>query len=160
MKDKLYNHSSGIQDTGVFTKRRINKGELILVICGTTENHDYSYSDEGSRHWYQIGDGLWINPEGFERYVNHSCNPNSGIFNLTEMRALKDIMPSKEIVFDYDTSDWDESESELIVCSCKNKNCRKIIKGYKFLPEELKKRYQKLDLIPKFLIDLDKNKKH
>ena len=69
-------------------------------------------------------------------YINHSCNPNSGIKNSVKIVAMKNIRRGEEVTFDYSTS---ESEKGwYLICHCENKNCRLIIRSYKSLSTELK----------------------
>ena len=57
---------------------------------------------------------------------------------------MKNIRRGEEVTFDYSTS---ESENGwYLICHCENKNCRRIIRSYKFLSTELKLKYEILFL--------------
>ena len=54
-----------------------------------------------------------------ERYINHSCNPNTKIWEFCDI-AIRDIHAWEEITGNYNevTSEWPEIE-----CNCWSKNC-------------------------------------
>lgn len=56
-----------------------------------------------------------------ERYVNHSCDPNTKAINNSDV-AVRDIKIDEEI-----TSDYTGSVSKSFQCRCGSKNCRGII---------------------------------
>ncbi len=70
--------------------------------------------------------------------ISHSCEPNCGIKNKTVLVAMRKIKKGEELSYDYDmteNSDWS------MECSCGKPSCRKIIRGYRYLPEEKRKEY-------------------
>ncbi|MDO8627955.1 MAG: SET domain-containing protein-lysine N-methyltransferase, partial [Candidatus Diapherotrites archaeon] len=89
-----------------------------------------------------ISKNKWIEPfkKNSGYFLNHSCNPNCGLKGLNKITAMKKIGIGEEISIEYSTivdlKSWD------MECMCASKNCRKIIKSYKFLPENLKKKYK------------------
>jgi uncharacterized protein len=132
---------------GLFTKVNFKKGDLIFTWEGVLKKGRYPYY-VGDR-WLQIEKYQWIAPHinnpGW--YINHSCNPNSGIKNSVEIVAMKNISKNEEVTFDYSTS---ESENGwYLICGCANKNCRRIIRSYRFLSTELKLKYR--DFISEYL---------
>ena len=142
---------------GVFAKRDVEKGELIFVFYGDLkEGYRYDEYLPFSEYWVQIDDRRWIDPMSIGRYVNHSCEPNSAVYGLFELRALRNINSYEEIFFDYDTTDWD-AEVCKFNCHCLTKNCRRIIREYNFLSDVTKQRYREYGLIPFFLLELEDN---
>jgi uncharacterized protein len=132
---------------GLFAKVNFKKGNLIFTWEGVLKNGRYPYY-VGNR-WLQIEKCQWIAPLRINPgwYINHSCNPNSGIKDSVKIVAIKNIRKGEEVTFDYSTS---ESETEwYLICHCENKNCRRIIRPYKFLSTELKLRYR--DFISEYL---------
>ncbi|GAI75942.1 unnamed protein product, partial [marine sediment metagenome] len=83
------------------------------------------------------------------KYVNHSCNPNVGIKKDKKLVAIKNIKKGEEIFWDYSTS-MDE-DNWTMKCKCGNKDCRKIIKDFKYLPERTKNKYLKMGIVQKFI---------
>lgn len=91
--------------------------------------------------YIQVGKDKYLGPSGdYDDFFNHSCNPNSGIKikgNRVILIAIKNIKKGKEITWDYSTT-MDEDEWEMC-CMCKIKNCRKIIRDFKYLPKKSNK---------------------
>jgi uncharacterized protein len=132
---------------GLFAKVNFKKGNLIFTWEGVLKKGRYPCYVGG--RWLQIEKCQWIAPlrnnPGW--YINHSCNPNSGIKNSVKIVAMKNIRRGEEVTFDYSTS---ESENGwYLICHCEDKNCRRIIRSYKFLSTELKLKYR--DFISEYL---------
>ena len=68
-----------------------------------------------------------------------NCSFGLGVF------AKKD----EEIFYDYSTT-MDE-DSWTLQCKCGSQNCRKIVKDFKFLPQELQKKYLELNIVQNFI---------
>jgi hypothetical protein len=124
---------------GIFADGDFKKGDIIFAWEGITKKGIYPWY-VGDR-WLQIGKFQWLDPSisnpGY--YINHSCNPNSGIRNSVKMVAMRDIKKGEEVTFDYSTSETEDGW--YLICHCGEKNCRRIIKPYEFLSKELKLRY-------------------
>jgi uncharacterized protein len=89
-------------------------------------------------HCIQIGEGLSRDAVGLARYANHSCEPNCGITDEIWITAMQDIAQDAELTWDYamtEDNDWS------MECGCGTPNCRKLITGYRDLPEERRKAY-------------------
>ena len=56
----------------------------------------------------------------------------------------EDIKKDEEIIIDYTMLeyDWAPEGDWTAQCRCWSKNCRKIVRGYKYLPSKLKKKYR------------------
>ncbi len=130
---------------GVFATQFIETGKIIFdwedggIIFEASRAS--MLPNEVKNYAIQFDREKWIDTEKFGRYLNHSCSPNAGIHGLYKLVAIKDIQPGEEIVWDYDTtenSDWIMPGG----CNCMSPRCRKIIKGYQFLPEKLKEEYR------------------
>lgn len=118
---------------GIYANVDFIAGETILIFKGNIINQRNIYS-------VQISSFEHIDVEEPERYVNHSCDSNCGIKNKLELVAIKDIKKGEEITFDYAMTEYEISEQ--IKCYCGSDNCRKIITGYKDLPEDIKYKYR------------------
>jgi hypothetical protein len=132
---------------GIFANVDFKKGDIIFTWEGITKKGIYRWG-VGER-WLQIGLYEWIDPyennPGY--YINHSCNPNSGIRNSVEMVAMRDTKKGEEVTFDYSTSE--SEDGWYLICHCGEKNCRRIIKPYEFLSKELKLKYR--DFVSEYL---------
>lgn len=94
--------------------------------------------------------------------LNHSCEPNAFIRGKNELVALKDIRTDEEIAYDYSTSMWEDSEvmKKLfgtglleMKCNCGSINCRKIIKQFYELANDVQKRYLELKIVQDFILE-------
>jgi uncharacterized protein len=136
----LYISRTSWTGRGLFAKVDFKKGDIIFTLQGVLKKGKYPWY-VGDR-WIQIEKYQWVAPfrsnPGY--YINHSCNPNSGIKDSVKIVAMKNIRRGEEVTYDYSTS---ESENGwYLICHCKNKNCRRIIRSYEFLSAEVKLRYR------------------
>ena len=137
--------SSGIHGRGLFTTRRFERGEIVVVKGGhvmTRSQRDAVYAELGPTE-IQIADDLYIGPvtaeerESSTMYLNHSCDPNLGIDRQIIFAALLNIEAGEELFFDYGTGDDDEWEME---CTCGAAECRVTITGRDWRPPELQRK--------------------
>ena len=136
--------------SGLFAAESIEKGAKILEILGK------KVKEKDSGEWdLQIEEDRFIRSPKIapDNYLNHSCNPNAFIRQVGKhffLIALKDIRKGREITFDYDTTDYENEAIQKVhfpECLCGAKKCRKIVKGFKYLPPKEKKRLEKF-LLP------------
>ena len=128
-------------DLGVFAVDRILKGEEVASFDGE-EYIGYKNSEMPPivrDHGMQIAHNRVRNSKGFARLINHSCAPNCGIKDLIRIVAMRDIEPGEEILWDYDMSDNAEWR---MYCLCGAPECRRILLGYRHLPQEFRDRYK------------------
>lgn len=132
---------------GIFATSLIKRGEGIFdweeegIFYNVEKASDLPGNIKDYAIQYDVN--KWVDTKGLGRILNHSCEPNAGIKGLYKLIAVRDISPNEEIVWDYDTtenSDW-VMKGE---CQCGAARCRKIIQGYRFLPQELKKEYMEI----------------
>lgn len=141
---------------GVFAIADINTGDEVLQFGGSIVSEaelPWPYTPEKD-HYLQIGDGIFLGPSGeLDDYVNHSCNPNTGVvFSSNEIRlvAITPISADSEITFDYSStmdSLWGEME-----CACGSENCRRKVKNFVDLPIEIQIKYIELGVVADFLL--------
>jgi len=134
---------SKIHEKGVFASRDFKKGDLILEIDDsnivtdpaklTKKQHDYlDYLENGKI----------VLMKAPERYINHSCDPNTYIKTVDGVRkvfAMRDIWKGDEITFDYSINGYGYGTWE---CHCRSKNCRRSCQIDFFkLPKSLQIKY-------------------
>ena len=126
---------------GVFALKDFKKGEIILKIDSSnvvSKENIAKLSKEEQNHTQYIGSNKYIIMKFPEKYINHSCNPNTYIKNL-KVIAMKNIKKDEEITSDYSINGVDPWE---IKCNCGSKNCRKIIVGdFRKLNPKIQKKY-------------------
>jgi hypothetical protein len=92
-----------------------------------------------------IDEHITLMPQ-FLQYINHSCNPNV-FFDTSAMEviALKDIEPNEEFSFFYPSTELDMAQP--FICFCGTRDCLQNIKGAKYIPGEILKKYRLTDFI-------------
>ncbi len=135
---------------GIFASRNIKSGEEILRFSGPIINFERAVAKgEKMGNPLQIDHDKYIDTQPPALFINHSCDPNSGIKNNLILFATKDISKDDEIKYDYSAT-MDEDYWTL-ACKCKSKNCRGIIKDFKYLPKELQEKYLNLGIVQEFI---------
>lgn len=137
-----YNNKLEIRKTekgkSLFARKDINKNEIILEF----EKNFLPYPTKTSM---QIDENIHQeskNPDAFENFINHSCEPNSYInFRDLTLRVIRKIKKGEEITYNYLTTEW-ELKSKF-QCKCGSGKCYGHIKGFKYLTKE-----QQKDLLP------------
>lgn len=139
---KIEIRNTSIRGKGLFSLREIKKDEVLFDWEGGTVYEAEKCSNlpkDTADHVIQFEEHKWIYSDGLGTYVNHSCNPNAGISGKFKLVAMKDMRPNEEIFLDYDMtedSDWS------MECNCCSNNCRKVIKGFRFLPGSSRVKYK------------------
>ncbi len=137
--------NSHIHGLGLFAKEKIEKNSIIGIFTGKfLKEADLKQIQENYLNFiFPIEENVYIAPESFYDippiyYINHSCEPNSGIEGNIVLIALKDIESGEEITIDYATIFFNDNR---FLCLCKSSNCRKSIHGTDILMPELQKKY-------------------
>ncbi|PIY97210.1 MAG: hypothetical protein COY66_00760 [Candidatus Kerfeldbacteria bacterium CG_4_10_14_0_8_um_filter_42_10] len=116
---------SKINQQGVFANKDFKKGEIVLrwKPKKILTKEEAAALPEKEKHYisnYQLSEFILQSPP--ERYVNHSCDPNTEVINNCDI-ALRDIKKGEEITSDY-------GKDNVFIhfeCNCGSKNCRKFI---------------------------------
>ena len=125
---------------------RVN-GEVRLVAAQTLAAGTCLFEIQGvrsrqkSRFSVQLDDDLHIEVDAcasadellaqhYWRFLNHGCDPNV-VLRGAQVLALRDIGQHEEIVFDYETTEFEMAEP--FQCSCGASTCRGQIRGFKHL---------------------------
>ena len=132
---------------GSFAVTPIPMGTIIATFGGTIVNrvNFETYPLEQRSRSIQIDVNQFVvGPELREPgdSINHSCLPNCGMRNATQLIAMGPIAVGEELTYDYamsDTSDYDEFE-----CACGSDRCRRQITGDDWKLPDLQSRYQNM----------------
>jgi uncharacterized protein len=125
---------------GVFAARRLELGELVWDYAGE-ERWIKEIPKRLWRYCFQVDYDRYVVPERGSAgwFMNHSCEPNCVIMGRTRIVALRRIEAGEEVTFDYSTNvGWDGFSMR---CRCGSKTCRKVVRSYSFLPDDLKGHY-------------------
>lgn len=90
-------------------------------------------------HAYQCSDTHLVQEEGDERYMNHSCDPNTWWADDDTMVARRDIYAGVEITYDYATT-------EIVIpfempCACGSPLCRGVVTNRDYLDADWQARF-------------------
>lgn len=134
---------------GVFAKDAIGKDELLVDYSQgkgafISQKEANSLYDKGIDHMIQVDEDKFFaatKPEDIEDgdFINHSCDPNSGLSESMRIIARRPIKPGEEITLDYAMFD---SSPYTFSCLCNSPDCRKIITGEDWQLPELQHRYK------------------
>ncbi len=130
----------GKHGRGVFACEDFKKGEFIIGIKGREVSRAelFAMSDYINSHAGTIGRDKYLIFGYPEKYINHSCDPNSYEYKR-KVIAIRGIKKGEEITFDYSICSIDNWRMK---CRCGSKKCRKIVRGNFFrLPRALQKKY-------------------
>jgi hypothetical protein len=150
----VYLAPSLISGTGVFAARLLHAGEFVLSFAaGAPEVVSYAAtvrSPELEGNYVQIGADAYVLPAPPSLYLNHSCAPNTGVRDATEIVALTDIETGHELTFDYSTSMAEDGWE--IDCTCGSRICRGRIRDFRHLPSERQLYYIERNVVADFCL--------
>jgi hypothetical protein len=119
---------STIQGWGVFAVEALAAGAALLRFDDSREvdgDHPLrAEAGESARHQDYLPDGTVVLMSSPERYINHSCDPNSYVYSVDRVRFLltkRDIAAGEEIVVDYSINAVD---GDVWECRCGASGCR------------------------------------
>jgi len=135
---------------GVFAKRAIPKGDEFLALDGEIISfEEVRKRGEAEGNPIQIEDDQYLDVVSPGVYLNHSCNPNTGIVRDRILIALRDIAAEEEVRIDYSTTM--QENSWTMECRCGDKACRGIITDFRLMPEEIQRKYLDLSIVQNFI---------
>ena len=136
---------------GVHALKPFRVGETILTFEGPELSH-YEVLGMGEAQAYtvQIGPDRYIDTQYPGRFTNHSCDPNSGLWQDRYLVAIRPIAAGEQIQFDYSTT---MSEDHWTMqCRCGSPKCRGQIRDFHFLPVPLQAHYLRLGVVQQFIV--------
>lgn len=148
--------TSNISGKGTFAKKKILSGEYITTLSGTSINTDPDVSSIcvelgiSGDDPLQIDESLFLILDYASKTINHSCKPNTGLRNKSDLYAIQDINIDEEITYDYSTTSG-INDAWTMNCGCTSEICRKIIGNVLSMPAITIVRYLKLDILPDFI---------
>ncbi|PRD31053.1 UNVERIFIED_CONTAM: Kmt2a [Trichonephila clavipes] len=133
-------YRSSIHGRGLFCKRNIDPGELVIEYAGEvirsvlTDKRERIYQSKGiGCYMFRIDDDEVVDATmhgNAARFINHSCEPNcfSKVITVDGKKhivifALRRIIKGEELTYDYKFP----FEDEKIPCHCNSRRCRKYL---------------------------------
>jgi hypothetical protein len=143
----------------LFAAHAYRPNQTIIKIAGRVVDAAILWDRGGTfaDNCFRFGPETYLDPgDAFGRYLNHSCEPNAGIRKINNqlfLFAARAIGAGREIVIDYSTILADD-DIWTMRCNCGRRSCRKRIRRFGSLPQELKRRYLRDGLVPKYIAKL------
>lgn len=143
---------------GIVAKKNFLAGDILFEIKGKIISCDVGdgLDEETRSNTFRFDEEKYLSPKGeIADFLNHSCEPNSGVIKKNKklfLVAILDIKKGEEIVFDYSTIIASDDIWKM-KCSCGADNCRKIIKKFNTIPKKIKDKYINLGIVPEHILD-------
>ena len=142
--------TSQTNNEGTFAKDFIKKDTVVMVQGGRILSGEELDSEEFESVWYhafQVELHLYIAPISMDPNdsdaifkVNHSCDPNIGIFGNVISIAMRNIKAGEELMSDY--AMWLSDDEYRLECKCGKAGCRRIITGNDWKMPRLQEKYR------------------
>ena len=131
----IYVCTSQIEGMGIRIGDDAKKGEVIFRFKGPLKFKINQSKEDALANpdWVGVAKDQWIDPDKPYKFINHSCNPNTGIKGKVTVVALRDIKEGEELTIDYSTIEGDPRWE--MKCMCGESNCRGIIRSIQYLPK-------------------------
>lgn len=134
----------GHKGHGSFATDFIPRGTVVATFGGTASTKQglrHFPAERVSRSIQVEVDLFFVGPEHREPgdSINHSCEPNCGMRNATQVVAMRDIEVGEELTFDYAMSDM--AAYDEFNCSCGALTCRGRVTGRDWQDPALQARY-------------------
>lgn len=136
-----------IQGKGLVATAPIPAGSVVWEMDPSTrivtlaEVESWTHAEQDAFHLvgYQCAADSFAVCEGIERYMNHSCDPNTWWEGSCAMVARRAIAAGEEVTYDYATS---EIALELaMLCACGSPVCRGMVTNHDYLDPAWQARY-------------------
>ncbi|XP_078002977.1 histone-lysine N-methyltransferase 2A isoform X2 [Phascolarctos cinereus] len=141
-KEAVGVYRSPIHGRGLFCKRNIDAGEMVIEYAGNvirsiqTDKREKYYESKGiGCYMFRIDDSEVVDATmhgNAARFINHSCEPNcySRVINIDGQKhivifAMRKIYRGEELTYDYKFPI--EDASNKLPCNCGAKKCRKFL---------------------------------
>ena len=91
-------------------------------------------------HAYQCSETHYVSEQGSERFMNHSCDPNTWWADDDTMIARRDIQPGEEVTYDYSTTEV--AVRFVMECMCGSPHCRGTVTNRDYADPEWQERFK------------------
>jgi len=138
----------------VFATAPIKAGERIAVFEGETYNAGNALAVPAMMedHVIQTGPSSFVfGYQGLAHCLCHSCDPNCGIKNYTEIFAIRDIKAGEQVTWDYRCSE--NSIWLLENCLCGATRCTGRVANFDSLPDDIKSEYLSKGMVSEWIVD-------
>ena len=131
-----------IEGKGLIAQGLIGTGEVVsrlepnqyMIPIAEVLTWSQEKQDDILHYGYQYNDTHMVCESGDERFMNHSCDPNTWWADSDTMIARRDIQLGEEITYDYATTEI--TVPFEMPCFCGSANCRHIVTYQDYLIPE------------------------
>ncbi|MDX1991377.1 MAG: SET domain-containing protein [bacterium] len=136
-----------IEGKGLIARGLIREGEVVSrlepgqphVQIADVMTWPQEEQDKLLHYGYQCSETEIVNEQGPERFMNHSCDPNTWWLDDDTMVAMRDIQPGEELTYDYATTEI--TIPFQMKCYCNAATCRKVITNEDYQNPEWQARF-------------------
>lgn len=141
--------SSSIHGKGLIAVEQIQRGEIVCIKGGHILDQGTlaEVVDDIEKSFTQIEHNFWIGAskrsevEENKLFINHSCEPNTGISGQITFVAMRDIENGEEVTYDLAMESDEGAKYWEFNCKCGKPGCRKKISGDDWKRRDLQERY-------------------
>ena len=126
MENNVVVKKSKINQKGVFANCDFKKGQVVMkwnTDKVLTKEETKNLSGKERKYISPFHDKFLLQQPP-ERYVNHSCEPNTKVVDNSSDVAIRDIRKGEEITSDYSVF---FVPGETMKCSCGSRKCKGVI---------------------------------
>jgi hypothetical protein len=136
-----------IEGKGLVARGLIRAGEMVsrlepdqpMFAIADVLTWPQDRQDELLHYAYQCSATHVVAEQGIERYMNHSCDPNTWWEDNDTMIARRDILPGEEITYDYATTEI--RIPFQMTCRCGSAQCRGTVTNLDYQDAQWQQRY-------------------
>jgi len=136
-----------IHGKGLVASAPIRSGEVVWTMddggrrVPCAEVATWPPEEQEAFHWvaYQCSDSEMAVCEGIERYMNHSCDPNTWWADDRTLVARRGIAAGEEVTYDYATTEI--AVEWAMACACGSLHCRGLVTNHDYLDPAWQARY-------------------
>lgn len=142
----------------VFATERISAGTRVAVFTGETYQSKTALGLPVIMrdHAIQVGPQEFVfGHKGLAHCLCHSCDPNCGIRNLTEIFTIRDIDAGEQVTWDYRCSE--NSNWVLENCLCTSHRCTGTVANFESLPSKTKSEYISKSMVSEWITSTLRN---
>ena len=144
--------ANGALGLAAFATKDIPAGTRIAVFTGETYQSNTALDLPAIMrdHAIQIGPQEFVfGYKGLAHCLCHSCDPNCGIRNLTEIFTIRDIVAGEQLTWDYRCSE--NSNWVLEKCLCASERCTGVVANFDSLPSDMKTEYLSKSMVSEWI---------
>lgn len=148
---KLKTGKSKIHGDGVFTSKKISKGERVMEFGGNLISKEEAFSGNyRSRSVWIVDTDRYLalpksdTKKSLDENLNHSCDANTWLIDEIITVAKRDIEAGEEITLDQGTWNFEDGKytDNKESCFCGAKDCRKVLTENDWKIPSVRKRYK------------------